>query len=812
MTGLTQDLHYALRQLRKNPGFTLVAAITLALAIGANTAIFSVVNKVLLESTPYPHADRLMMVWERNLTRDPQPFPLSGGVFSDWKQQNDVFQDLAASFDNEMTLTGSGEPRLVIGYDITPNYFRILDVAPKMGRSFTEAEGQSNAQVAVLNDKLWRTVLHGDPEILGKTITLDAKPFTVIGVMPSGFNQPPQTEVWVPMSLTPSAASDYDGAHRFIRVLGRLKAGVSVAQAQARMDALERRIAELHPASEQGNTALVEPLTQQLTGDIRTPLLVLLGAVGFVLLIACVNIASLLLARAAGRRTEVSVRAALGAGRARLIRQFLIESMLLAIPGGVLGVLLAIWSTGFLLAIFPNNVANKSIPHVESIPVNAPVLWFALGITFLAALLFGVLPALQSSQANTSEALKESGRVVGASARSMRSRHTLTVAEVALSLVLLAGAGLMIQSFRHVYNEDLGFRPEHLLGLEVVLPPNRYGSSHAQKQNAFVDAVLDRLKNLPGVESAGATNYLPMTGFWGTTEFSIEGQSARSNSDKPLADNRLASPGYFATMGIPLLKGRDFTTADRNGSEQVAIVNATLARRYFANDDPIGKTLQIDGADSSKRWKIVGVASDVKAFGPEEATHADLYRPVAQIPYFLISFAVRTSGDPAALLKPAEQAIWDVDKDQPVFDAMPLTMLTGQSLTLRRTSTIMLAGFAVLALVLASVGLYGVIAYSVAQRAHEIGIRMALGAQHRDVLRMMLRGGMRLVLVGEGIGLAATLLLTRLFSSLLVGVSAHDPGVIALTSIVLTIVALLASYIPARRAVKVDPMVSLRYE
>jgi len=812
MKGLLQDVRYALRQLRKNPGFTLVATITLALAIGANTAIFSVVNRVLLESTPFPHADRLMMVWERNLARGPQPFSLSGGVFSDWKRENDVFQDIAASFDNEMTLTGSGEPRLVIGYDITPNYFRILDVAPNMGRDFTAAEGQSNAQVAVLSDKFWRTVLHADPEIVGKSITLDAKPYTVIGVMPPDFNQPPQTEVWVPMSLTSSATTDYDSAHRFIRALGRLKPGVSVAQAQIHMDALERRIAALHPAMEQGTTALVEPLTQQLTGDIRTPLLVLLGAVGFVLLIACVNIASLLLARASGRRTEVSVRSALGASRPRLVRQFLVESLLLAFPGGLLGVILALWSIRFLLVIFPNNVANLSIPHVESIPVKGPVFWFALGITVLSAMLFGVLPALQCSNANTTEALKNSGRVLGLSVRALRSRHTLVVVEIALSLILLAGAGLMTESFRHVYNEDLGFRPEQLLALEVFPPPNRYPGNQPEKQAAFVNNVMDRMQRLPGVKSVGVTNYLPLTGFWGTIEFQIAGRAISDHANKPLADNRRASPGYFATMGIPLLEGRDFTSADRAGSERVAVVNSTLSHRYFGNEGAIDKVLELKDNGSPETWRIVGVVSDVKAFGPEEETHAELYRPLAQAQSFLLAFVVRTWGEPGTLLKPAEQAIWDVDKDQPVFDAMPMTLLSSQSLTLRRTSTITLAGFAGLALVLAAVGLYGVMAYSVAQRAHEIGIRIALGAEHRDVVRMILKSGLRLVLAGELIGIAASTVLMRLCAGLFVGVSAYDPRVMLVALAALALVSVLASYIPSRRAAKVDPMVALRYE
>lgn len=402
--------------------------------------------------------------------------------------------------------------------------------------------------------------------------------------------------------------------------------------------------------------------------------------------------------------------------------------------------------------------------------------------------------------------------MLGSGFRSMRSRHTLTVAEVALSLVLLAGAGLMVESFRHVYSEDLGFRPDHLLGLEVFPQPNRYPSAQPQKETEFVNNVIDGLKRLPGIESVAATNYLPLTGFWGTTGFSIEGRAITDRANKPLADKRAASPGYFATMGVRLLEGREFTSADQAGSEPVAIVNSTLAHRYFGSEDPLDKVLVIDDTGPSKKWRIVGVVSDVKAFGPEEETHADLYRPLAEGRSFLLAFVVRTSGDPSALLKPAEQAIWDVDKDQPVFDAMPMTLLAGQSLTLRRTSTITLAGFAVLALVLAAVGLYGVIAYSVTQRAHEIGIRMALGARHRDVLRLMLQGGLRLVLIGEIIGVAATLLLTRLFSSLLVGVSAHDPRVIALTLVALTVVSLLAAYIPARRAAKVDPMVALRYE
>ena len=809
MTGLAQDFRYAFRQLRKHPAFATVAAITLALAVGANTAIFSVVNTVLFAPLPYRQVDRLTMIWERNPPRGIKASPISAGDFTTWKQENDVFEDIAASYDNEVTLTGSGDPKLVLGYAFTPNYFRILDVAPQMGRTFTEQEAQSDSHVVVLSDKFWRTTLHGDPQAVGKAITLDAKPYTVIGVMPPTFDYPERTELWMPISVA-AASGDYD--HRYIRVIGRLKPGVSVPEAQVRMDALERRIASLYPATEAGNETWVEPLRHQLAGDIRKPLLALLGAVSIVLLIACVNIASLLLARAAGRRAEVSLRIAMGASRFRLVRQFLIESLFLALPGGALGIALAFWCTRFLVAIFPNNVANLSIPKVESIPLNAPVLSYALGITVLASLLLGVLPALQTTRANENDALKESGRVVGSSAPSTRTRRILTSAEIALSVVLLAGAGLMIESFRQVYHEDLGFQPDHVLGLEVFLPHNRYPSEQPQTRDAFVRNVLENVEQLPGIQSVAATNFLPLTGFWGTTDFVVQGRPPVKDSEKPSADNRLITPGYFSTMGIALLRGRDFSDSDRSGTEQVAIVNSTLAHRYFGNEDPIGKIVEVEEDGHPQRWRIIGMASDVKAFGPEEAAHADLYRPLAQLSFPLLSFVIRTTGDPASLLKSAQQAVWRVDKDQPIFDAMPMTLLASQSLTLRRTSTIVLASFASLALLLAAIGLYGVMAYSVSQRTHEIGIRMALGAKRRDVMRLVLRSGMRLVFMGEAIGLAAALLLTRLSSSLLFGVTPTDPWILGAAITLLTAVALLASYIPASRATRVDPMVALRYE
>jgi putative ABC transport system permease protein len=784
--------------------------ITLALAIGANTAIFSVVHTVLLKPLPYPHPDRLMMIWPRNTSRGDRELPISTGDFAEWKAKNDAFEDIAASYDNEVTLTGAGEPKLVLGYAFTPNYFNILGVPPKAGRTFTEDEARQGANVVVLSDKFWRNTFHADPQILGKPVTLDAKAYTVVGVMPPDFDYPARTELWMPLYLSPAVANDYE--HRFLRVMGRLKPGVSAEEAQTRMNALERQIAAQHPQTDAGNETWVEPLRRILSGDIRTPLLALFGAVGFVLLIACANIAGLVLARAAGRKTEMSVRLAIGATRLRLLQQYLSEGLLLGLMGGALGVVMAFWCTRFLLAIFPNNIANLSIPRVEAIPIHAPVLWFALGITVLTALLFSAMPAIQSSTNTAGDAMKESTRTVASGSHATRARRALVTGEIALSLLLLTGAGLMIESFRRVYREDLGIRTQGVLGLEVFLPPNRYPADQPQKRDAFVNSVLDNLRKLPGAQSVAATNFLPLTGFWGTTDFAIEGQALRDLSNKPQADNRLTTPGYFSTMGVTLLHGRDFTNSDRTGSELVAIVNSTLARRYFGGDDPTGKILQTGDAAHPQRWRIVGVVSDVWAFGPEQLPHADLYRPLAQISFPLLSFTVRTAGDPAALLNPAKRAIWDVDKEQPVFDAMPLSVLAEQSVTLRRVGAFLIGGFATLALVLAAVGLYGVMAYSVAQRTHEIGIRMAVGAQPADVLRQMVRSGMQLVLLGEIVGLAAALIFARAVSSLLYAVSAGDPAILASSLGLLTAVAAVASYVPARRAAKVDPMVALRYE
>ena len=808
---LLQDTRFGIRMLRKSAGFTAVAVLTLALGIGASTSIFSVVNAVLLADLPYKDPGRLAMIWGMNAHRESNESPVSPGDYFEWKQKGSSFQDIAASYDNEVTLTGTGNPQFLIGYDFSANYFSILGVAPELGRTFAAEEDRPGApKVVVLSDKLWRSTFQADPAILGKPITLDGEPYSVIGVMPRGFDYPPGVQLWMPIALPDSAASDYH--HHYIRVMGRLKPGVSVAQAQAQMTTLAVQIGVEQPTTDAGNGVTITPLRRQLAGDIQTPLCVLLGAVGFVLLIACANVASLLLARATSRHKEIAACAALGASRGRLLRKFLTESLLLGLAGGALGIAAAWWCTRFLVSIFPNDIANLSIPRVENIPINVPVLSFALAATILTGLLFGVVPAMQSARADPADVLKESGRGATPGSRSAGLRRVLVVAQIALSLVLLAGAGLLIESFERVARGNLGFRPDRVLGVEVFLAANRYPENQPDKLRAFVRDVLQRMESLPGVQSVGAASTLPLTGFWGETSLLVEGQPLPKPGETANADNRFVTPGYFSTMRIPLLRGRDFTDADGDGSRRVALVDETLARRYLGGGSPVGKRLNLGTPEKPEWWEVVGEVGNVKTFGLERPDLPTLYRPYAQLPAGLVAFAIRTTGDPAALLKSAEQEVWEVDKDQPIFQALPMNALAAQSVALRRVSTLLLAGFAALALVLAAVGIYGVTAFSVAQRTHEIGTRMALGAEPKDILRLVLGQGARLALFGVTIGVFTALVLTRFMASILFGVSASDPLTFASVAILLTLIVFAACYIPARRAMHIDPIVALRYE
>ncbi len=808
---LAQDVRYGLRLLGKSPGFACVSVVTLALGIGATTAIFSVVKAVLLKHLPYKDPGSIVAVWTANQASGGQPLPSSPGDFAIWKQKSGVFEDMAPSYDDEKTLTGEGAPQFLIGYGVSANYLRILGVQPQLGRLYTDDEDKPKGpDVALLSDHLWRTTFHSDPSVVGRAITLEGKPYTVVAVMPRSFDYPSSVEIWTPAAMGPSDFDDFK--HTYVRILARLKAGVTLAAAEKAMDALQVQVDAAHPDTDGGNRVVLTPLREQLTGDIRRPLLILLGAVAMVLLIACANTAGLALARDAERQKEIAVRLALGATRLRLLQQFLTESLLLAVMGGIGGVLLALAGTRLLVWLFPNDVANLQIPKVTEIPVDHGALLFAAAVTLLTALLFGIAPVLKATQVEAGDSMKDATRGSTASRHSNRSRNAIVVVEVALSLMLLASAGLVVASFQRVINADLGFEADHLLSLQVFLPLNRYPRENAAKTSALVDEVVKRMNALPGVRGAAATNFLPLTGFWGVSSFLLRGQPAQKNGQGPEADSRVMTPEYLQTMGIPLLRGRAFTNADRAGSAQVVMINQTFAKEYLKGKDPVGEELNLGSADKPDWWRIVGVTGDVKSFGQDQPTHADIYRPLDQKPFPIVAFVLRTESDPAVMVKAAEQALWSVDPELPVFRAIPMDMLASQTLALRRASSVLISGFAVLALVLACIGIYGVMAYAVTQRTPEIGVRMALGARREQVLRMMLLRGLRLAAVGVAIGVAGALASTRLLASLLFEVGAMNPLVFALAAGLMLAVALFASYLPARRAAAIDPMRALRAE
>jgi predicted permease len=811
MTSLWQDVRYSLRMIAKAPGFSAIAILTLALGIGANTAIFSVVNAVLLAPLPYSKPDELVMVWSKNDPKGYKMFPASGGDYAEWKSQNSVFDGMAASSDTLFTLTGAGEPQVVIGYQFSADYFRLLGTRPELGRTFLDEEDRAGGpDVVVLGDTIWRRTFHADPNIVGMPITLTGKPFTVVGVMPPSFRYPSLVELWTPLGLPASFLTKYDETS--LRVLARLKPGVTLKQAQSQMDAIQQRIAQEHPQTDGGNGVSLVPLREEIAGDVKMPLLILLGAVGFVLLITCANMASLMLARAAGRRKEIAIRTALGASRARLVRQFLTESLLLSLVGGALGLLFANGATRFLLAIFPNNIANVSIPQVTSIPTDVRVFGFTLLAALLTGVLFGLAPVLGFKAATSGEGLKETSRSTTASPAERRFRGLLVISEFALALVLLIGAGLLITSFRNLLRGNLGFDADHILSAQLFLSTAEYPSEKPERRLEFVNDAMERIRRLPGVESVGAAGFMPLSGFWGEAEFTVQGQPEPAPGQKPSAKSDFVTPDYFRAMGISLLKGRAFTEQDRQGSAQVVVVNEILARREFGTQNPIGQQLNLGDSKKSDLWEVVGVVSDIHDFGLEEKVRGNIYRPFAQIPLPVVAFVVRTSGRPSSLTSAVKQAIWSVDKDQPIYKIIGVDRLASESLGLRRVSSVLLGAFSALALLLAGLGIYGVTAFSVAQRTHEIGVRMALGAQPDSVLKMILGYGMRIVIAGMAIGLAGALGLARVVASLLYGVKPTNVMTFIVTSLLLALTALVACYVPARRAMRVDPIVALRHE
>lgn len=795
------DFRYAVRSFLKSPGFFAIAVVVLALGIGANTAIFSVVNAVLLRPLIYKDTDRLVMVWGTDTKNPGGPRPVSVPTYREWQSRNTVFDKMAGSSDAVYSLTGIGDPVSVVAYRFDANFFDLLGVQPGLGRTLLPNETQAGQdRIVVLSHRLWQQRFGSDPNVLGRSITLSGNPYTVIGVMPAGFQHPQGVELWTPLVIDARLAANW--AARPLRVGAKLKPGVTVAQAQAEMQRIAGEVAQIHPETNAAEGNLVASFTESRAGDIRPALVMLMGAAGFILLITCANLANLLLSRATARSREMGIRTALGASRWRLLRQLVSESFVLATVGGGLGLALAVWTTDLLLAIFPNNIANLNIPKVEAIPIDARVLAFTSAVSILTAFAFGLAPAFHALRYQLNERAPDQ--------QGKRFRRALVVAEVALTLVLLAGAGLMIRSFMHVVESDLGIEPKNVLAVQVFLGGNKY--SEPPKRLAFVNDVLPRLQSLSGVESAGATNFLPLSGFWGVAPIYVEGQTPPKPGEEPQADNRLATADYFKTMGIRLVRGRAFSERDNGSAPKVVIINQSLANRFWPNGDPVGSRITIGNRSNPDWMEVVGVVGDVKSFGQEQATHLDIYRPLAQVPFPLVAFTVRTSSNPSSFFASVRQQIWAVDKEMPMFRENTMEKLAAESTTMRRISIQLLGGFALLALLLAAVGTYGVMAYSVSQRFREIGIRMALGAERRMILKLIIGETGRMVFLGITIGLLAALGLTRFVSSLLFGVSAADPAVYFSMSLLLIAVAFIAGYIPARRATRVDPMIALRHE
>jgi putative ABC transport system permease protein len=800
-----QDLHYGARMLLRNPAFTLVAVLALTLGIGATTAIFSVVNSVLLKPLPYPESERLVFLSEWSPQID--GMSISYPNFTDWREQNEVFEKIGVYRRQSYNLTGTGAPERLVGGMVSADLFAALRVNALRGRLFTNDEDQPGATpVALLSYGLWQRRFGGDTNTIDQQLTLNGRSYTVIGIMPPDFAFPSRAELWTPVGQSAKDPGwESRGNHPGLYAMARLKPGVSVAEARAGMESVAVNLERKYPDSNTGNRVTVTPALENVVRDVKPALFILPGIVGFVLLIACANVANLLLARATTRQKEMAIRTALGASRWRIVRQLLTESLLLSFIGGGLGLLLASWGVKLLVAISPN-----SIPRSREIMVDNRVLVFTIVVAALTGVFFGLVPALQASKPDLNETLKDAGR--GSTGRRHVLRNALVVAEVALTMVPLMSAGLMIRSFYRLQQVDPGFNGDHLLTFNIALPQKKYPED-VQRIN-FGEQVADRLRQLPGIDTVGLSSGLPLGNNGWQTSFVIDGQPPPEPGKTPLTEAAVASPDYFRAMGITILKGRNFTDADTKDVPRVALIDEEFARRYWPNEEAVGKHIRPGGNDPRNPLvEIVGIVRRVKMEGlNQESDRVQSYYPFRQLPSGNLTVVIKSSQEPMSIASAVREQVLAVDPDQPIYNLNSMQQLRADSIAPERLNLMLFTCFAVIALTLASVGIYGVMSYAVTQRTHEIGIRMALGARPGNVLSMVVRQGMALTITGLALGVGGALLVTRLMTSLLFGTSATDPLTFVAIPLLLAGVALGACFVPARRATKVDPMIALRYE
>jgi putative ABC transport system permease protein len=802
--GFRQDIGFGVRMLRRQPGFTAVALLALALGIGANTAIFSIVDAVLWRPLPYPSSNDVISIGEQRPRESRVHGPVAPADFYDWRRENHAFSAMAGIEAGPVNISGDGEPERARSLTVTAGFLDVLGIKPVLGRDFTrDEETAGRRRVALLSDGFWRRRFGAALSVVGRTILVNDEPCDVLGVLPETFWWPTMPDVVLIYAARAEAPSR---AQHSMDVIARLRPGVTFAQARSEMDLLGRRLSDQYPQTNAAHGPHLYTLQQSLVGDVRPALLVLLGAVALVLLIACVNVAMLLLAKATGRGREIAVRLALGAGRTRLVRQLLTESVLLAVAGGIAGVLVAAWAISLFRALAP--ASFTALPGIAGVAVDARVLVVAMAVSAATGLLFGVIPALTASDQKLSSALQEEGRGGSAGARSARVRGALLVAELALSLVLLVGAGLLMVSFKHVLDVSPGFEPQHI----VVAPMDRQSGTFPEV-TVFYQTLLERVRSLPDVEAAALATPLPFIGEDGRTGFRIEGRTGQSPFPVR-ARPRFISPGYFATLGIPLVRGRTFTDRDAAGAPDVVIINAAAARRYWPDEDALGRRIDITFADQPRWFQIVGIVGDVKHASLEQDTDPEAYMPYGQAPFRgnarRLAIVVRTQAPLAAMAPRLRSTVTELDRNQPIGQVSAMEDVISASVAPRRLNLWLVGAFALVALVLTAAGLYGVMSYLVAQRTREIGVRMALGASPASVLMLMLRQAGRMMALGIGIGVAGALALTRTLGSLLFGVTSSDPTIYAGVSLLLTVVALLAVTIPSSRAAGIDPLSALR--